>query len=512
MTVTDAYGSVEHNGSEVASTPEPTAVINIITKEPDTDEPQHDNDPAPHLPFGQPVRVLESPAKPAKPDWLVQAEEILADKDALRAFRELRIMLTYCRKHASKSEEKFIKRFIRPLRVKRDTFGNRYKMIMDTDENGGPIPPTIMWSAHTDSVHRFGGMQEVKVRAHFAELAKGSTSNCLGADNAAGVWMLREMILAKIPGLYVFHRLEESGAQGAKHFVAHHKAILDGIECAIAFDRKDTKSIITKQRGSRTCSDEFAKSLATAIGMGHKPDPTGMYTDTAEYAGVVAECTNVSIGYSWAHTSFEELDLLYCMQLRRAMLKADLSNLEIKRDPLAPEEPAWKGYTPRHYQGEGGDWDGWDGYHGGYHGYGHVRPTHAPWQHSKFNADSDAYKKDPDYVWDTNQWRRRRPHEYQETASYKVKDRIPTVEPSKKCASATGVPPAAAGNGKHLKSVRGFLSDHQDYEPRNLENVVSLIQRWPGAVWDFLEQNGIDEQRLRDHIDELLDHEAGITG
>lgn len=250
---------------------------------------------------------------------------------------QIMAMHQYRRPHKSISEGKFIDRFIKPLGVASDDFGNLYKIILNPDESY----PKILWSAHTDSVHTFGGTQEVVSVKGILRLPLGSPSNCLGADNAAGVWMLTEMIKAKIPGLYVFHRLEERGGQGAEFFLKNHQALLAGIEAAIAFDRKGKKSIITHQHFSRSASDKFAKSLAKQLNMGHEPDSGGMFTDTEVYREVISECTNVSVGYENAHWKDENLNMHYLVKLRDAMLKLDLGKLVIERDPAAIELPYW---------------------------------------------------------------------------------------------------------------------------------------------------------------------------
>jgi acetylornithine deacetylase/succinyl-diaminopimelate desuccinylase-like protein len=60
-------------------------------------------------------------------------------------FERISLMLTYCRPAKSPTEAKFIERFLRPLGVKRDKFGNHFLKI------GGA--PKVLWSSHTDSVH-----------------------------------------------------------------------------------------------------------------------------------------------------------------------------------------------------------------------------------------------------------------------------------------------------------------------------------------------------------------------
>lgn len=243
-------------------------------------------------------------------------------------------MLRYKRPHGSKSERKFINRFIRPLGVEEDDHGNFYLRVGDSK---------VLWSAHTDSVHRTAGKQKIVLEGTNLRLATGETSNCLGADNAAGVWILREMIFANVPGLYVFHRQEESGGVGSDYFSKYNRHLLDGIEAAIAFDRRNTGSIITHQWGGRTASDTFAKSLAKIIGLGHKPDDGGTFTDTASYMDLIPECTNVSVGFSSEHSAKETLDLSYLLDLRNAMVGFDETQLIIKRDPSVAE-PMFGGY------------------------------------------------------------------------------------------------------------------------------------------------------------------------
>lgn len=250
-------------------------------------------------------------------------------------------MLQYRRPHGSKSERKFINRFIRPLGCEEDDAGNYYLRIGDN--------PKILWSAHTDSVHRLGGKQRIAIRDNIIKLAEGEASNCLGADNAAGIWILRELIRHNVPGLYVFHRQEESGGVGSSHFAKHNTHLLEGISAAIAFDRRKTHSIITHQWGGRTASDAFANSLAEQLGMNHKPDDGGTFTDTASYSEIIPECTNVSVGFESEHTSFETLNYEYLLELRNAVVQIDQDALKYERDPIRD--------------------DPYDDYHGSYGGF-----------------------------------------------------------------------------------------------------------------------------------------------
>jgi hypothetical protein len=230
-------------------------------------------------------------------------------------------MLTYRRPAGSKTERRFIRKFLEPLGLDRDRAGNLYKRI-------GTAP--VLWSSHTDTVHKDGGAQLVCVTDDVAHLPPGSTSNCLGADDTTGVWLMREMILARVPGLYVFHRGEECGGIGSTYIATKTPNLLCGIKAAIALDRKGHNSVITHQF-ARCCSDTFADSLADALGLGFTRDSTGTFTDTANYTDLVGECTNISVGYSRQHSKDETQDLGFAVAMRDALLAIDLTKLVYSR-------------------------------------------------------------------------------------------------------------------------------------------------------------------------------------
>jgi hypothetical protein len=248
--------------------------------------------------------------------------------------RTLMDMLTYKRPHGSKSEAKFINRFIRPLGVTEDQYGNLYKRI-------GTAP--VLWSSHTDSVHRQAGRQVVEMDAQ--GFISAPLSSCLGADCAAGVWLMCEMIRAGREGLYVFHREEESGGQGATWIAKHRQDLLKGIKYAIAFDRKGVTSVITHQWGSRCCSEAFAASLIGELGTGWKTDDGGTFTDTAIYVDLIGECTNISVGYYDQHTSLEKQHLPFITALLDRLLILDVSKLVSARKPGEVETDDWRAYA-----------------------------------------------------------------------------------------------------------------------------------------------------------------------
>src|SRR5690606_20255877 len=145
---------------------------------------------------------------------------------------------------------------IEPTGAVRDDFGN-YLM------RAGPRdiaddPPRVGWCAHTDTVLAIPGRQLLSIRKGIVRAAPAQGGNCLGADDTTGVWLLLEMIRARVPGFYIFHRAEEKGCQGSDYIARETPEVLDGIDYAIAFDRRGYNSIVTHQIGARTASDSFA--------------------------------------------------------------------------------------------------------------------------------------------------------------------------------------------------------------------------------------------------------------
>lgn len=245
-------------------------------------------------------------------------------------------MLTYMRPGGSKWDEDFTNKFIvdRLGDVHTDGYTNHWFQVGSD--------PEIMWTCHTDTVHRLElanaskGRQEVALEGGKLVLADpwGKASNCLGADDTAGIWLMLEMIRANVPGLYVFFRDEEIGGLGSSWAAKNVPNWFSGIKACIALDRKGKDSVITHQ-GCRTASDAFAKSLAAALGqeMGFNPDPTGIFTDTANLTDLVGECSNLSVGYAGAHGPTESLEVQFLIDLRKALIEADFTGLVFERKP-----------------------------------------------------------------------------------------------------------------------------------------------------------------------------------
>ena len=233
-------------------------------------------------------------------------------------------LLSFRRAHNSAGEKAYIKEFIMPL--------NPRVITSDTDNAVMAFfvyvgNSQVMFTSHTDTVHMAGErvLQDVI-------LDKGlyckNDNQPLGADDAAGNWLMFNMIHAKVPGIYAFFRGEERGGIGSSWCAKHRQDLFTNVQCAIALDRRGTESVITHQGAGRGCSDEFGRSLATILDMGHKLDDTGIYTDTAEFFGIVPNCTNLSVGYQQEHSKHETLNKVYIEALRNKLMIADWSKLD----------------------------------------------------------------------------------------------------------------------------------------------------------------------------------------
>jgi hypothetical protein len=155
-------------------------------------------------------------------------------------------------------------------------------------------------------------------------------TSILGADDKAGVTILLWMIKNRIPGLYYFFIGEEVGCVGSSQASQNNSEFFKGYHRMISFDRRGTDSIITYQSSRRTASDGFASVLANQLnksGLSYKKDSTGIYTDSAEFSGLISECTNISVGYYNEHTTIERQDLRHLTNLATACLRVNWESL-----------------------------------------------------------------------------------------------------------------------------------------------------------------------------------------
>ena len=235
-------------------------------------------------------------------------------------------MLTYKRPEGSDTQAEFCRKYIEPVFGVPDRHGNYIMAIGDK--------PNILFTAHHDTVHKNGGIQKIIVMNDVVSVSDSTQSSCLGADCTTGIYIILNMIEAQVPGVYAIFAGEELGCVGSTALINDNPTWINDLDAVISFDRKGDNSVITHQSGLRTASDEFAKSFAKAVGLKQlKPDPYGSYTDSNEFAHLVSECTNISVGYYNQHTKNETQDLLFVDKIVDAVINADWSKLVFKRNP-----------------------------------------------------------------------------------------------------------------------------------------------------------------------------------
>lgn len=302
-------------------------------------------------------------------------------------------MLSYKRPsgHTFKKEYvEFADKYLIPYFGTPDRHGNY--ILINPDSNGNL--PRVCYMSHHDTVHRTIGRQTKNIKyspektgdVHvfisndtIPKITKHQTvknnktgqletreyqtidindefySNCLGADCTTGVWLMIQMIESGCPGVYVVHGDEEIGCIGSGCIVDEYNRMTDEekenhwlshVDICMSFDRFGETSIITHQSCSRTASDEFAESLSDMFAKfyetrGYKAleaDNGGSYTDSNEYADIISECTNLSVGYYSQHTDNERQNIDYLLMLRDCLIEHandmnDPEKLPASRDP-----------------------------------------------------------------------------------------------------------------------------------------------------------------------------------
>ena len=211
-----------------------------------------------------------------------------------------------------------------------DGSGNLYFKINCADGTD----PTTLFVAHTDTMSYDYGMPNTYGIS--GRVLHAMDGDVLGADNGAGCSLMCWLIAHKVPGTYIFTRMEECGGIGAKAVRDTFPTLLRKHNRAITFDRRGVADIITHQGGSRCCSDDFAWELACQLNeaddsMLYCPSDRGVYTDTKEFIRHIPECTNISTGYDNEHGPSEILNLTHYEALAHAILKVDWERLPVER-------------------------------------------------------------------------------------------------------------------------------------------------------------------------------------
>lgn len=237
--------------------------------------------------------------------------------------------------------ESFLKSYL-PEGTKKDKHGNYYYLIGDN--------PSVMFTCHLDTAC---GKQEKVKHVINNNIIKTDGKTILGADDKAGMVVLLYMIENKVPGLYYFFIGEEVGCVGSGRLSSEWSStdFSYTVNKVVSFDRRSDCSIITDQFYGRCCSDEFAEELASRLNnagynLKLEPDDTGVLTDSAQFMDIVPECTNISVGYNYEHTTSEYQDIDYLSRLCKSVCSIDWETLPVERDPYDDKDyfndsPGW---------------------------------------------------------------------------------------------------------------------------------------------------------------------------
>jgi len=213
-----------------------------------------------------------------------------------------------------------------PSNLETDEFGNRYIEIGDK--------PSTMFTSHLDTAS--SQLKEVSHKID-GNIIKTDGSSILGADDKAGVTVMLYMMENNVPGLYYFFLGEEVGCVGSRKLANKHKSNpIPYINKVVSFDRRGFDSVITYQMGGRCCSNEFGQSLSDELNkknpnFKYSIDPTGIYTDSAQFIQIYPECTNISVGYNYEHTSSEQQDIQHLEELCKTVIKINWESLPVSR-------------------------------------------------------------------------------------------------------------------------------------------------------------------------------------
>ena len=242
-------------------------------------------------------------------------------------------ILSTQRKAGTKEEEAFVVRHVLPLaehpnatQFSQDKYGNVFIEVCGGSDK--------LFTAHTDMIVIPNTKQAV---LYDANLLLAYTKDCtLGADDGAGMWLLMQMLDAGVPCWLAFFREEEIGGRGSSFAAKDNPEFFKSFTHCISFDRRGTGDVITHQSWIRCCSDELAAHLSSALneqGLDYRPCDGGVFTDSANFTDIIAECLNVSCGYNHEHTADEELDVDHLLRLRDAVVKIDWTTMPVKREP-----------------------------------------------------------------------------------------------------------------------------------------------------------------------------------
>ena len=149
----------------------------------------------------------------------------------------------------------------------------------------------------------------IKVDLIDDKISGSGKNRVLGGDDKCGIFIALKVaeILKDIPMKILFTVEEETGCNGAKHFVKTNSRWLDDVKYSLTIDRRDYRHLLWSQRGVRSCSDDFAAELmyhGIRVGIPVQLEDGGS-ADVVVLRDYVPNAVNISAGYYKAHSSSE---------------------------------------------------------------------------------------------------------------------------------------------------------------------------------------------------------------
>lgn len=268
-------------------------------------------------------------------------------------------IMAYRRQYRSKGIANFAKTLLEPLitQIHADLEKNGYTVAVQVlgsehgyknycfDVSKDTVMGDTLYVAHYDIVdvdYSFSKsapnerlVKKVNVKDGIAFLDMSHVDNinvgCLGADDGAGLAVMLNLMSRGILGGYCFTTGEECGGIGAEVVLNSAPTFLKQYKRSVEIDRRGTTDLVYSQGVGECASLEFTQWLCDELKMGHEPSELGSYTDNATFAEVIPENVNIASGYLSAHSTSEEVDLVYLDNLAEA-----LSNITLERWESSP--------------------------------------------------------------------------------------------------------------------------------------------------------------------------------
>ncbi|TVY08370.1 M20/M25/M40 family metallo-hydrolase [Paenibacillus cremeus] len=172
------------------------------------------------------------------------------------------------------------------------------------------IGSVILLSAHMDTVDSFAPERKLLWQGDMLRSSEG----ILGADDRAGIAIILEVIRRINMGeefngtiKVAFTCEEEIGRVGSSQI---SREWLHGVDTAIVADRRNRRDIVTSCRWMAFCPEEiglFWEQVGKQIGVTDWKACQGGISDAVTYAQHGLPSVNLSCGYKYEHTDFEEL-------------------------------------------------------------------------------------------------------------------------------------------------------------------------------------------------------------